>query len=139
MKREVTPIASQASLTMAMHSPLRTRQVADMIRGQKIEVANRMLVLEKRKAARILLKILRSAMANAQQRGVADLDRLYISDLQVNEGPRVKRWFARAHGRADTRVKRSCHVQMQLSERRSPNMAKAASKAKKTTKKVAAE
>lgn len=133
MKREVIPVASQASLSMAMHSPLRTRQVADMIRGQKIEVANRMLVLEKRKAARILLKILRSAMANAQQKGVADLDRLYISDLQVNEGPRVKRWFARAHGRADTRVKRTCHVEMKLSERRAPASGKAAAK---TTKKA---
>lgn len=116
MKSQKTPVASRAYLSMAMISPVRCRQMADMIRGKKLEQANRMLLLEKPKSARILLKLLRSAMANAQQKGVADLDRLYISTLMVNEGPRIKRFMPRAHGRADGRLTRTSHIELNLSE-----------------------
>jgi large subunit ribosomal protein L22 len=109
--------ASKAKLSSALISPVRCRQAADLIRGKDLGYADRVLSLEKPKAAKILLKLLRSAMANAQQKGVADLDRLYVSDLQVNEGPRIKRFMPRAHGRADKRLTRTSHILLSLAER----------------------
>jgi large subunit ribosomal protein L22 len=93
--------ASQAHLTMALVSPQRCRLVADLVRGRSLETAHRTLLLEKVKSAKIILTLLKSAMANAQQKGVADLDRLYVSEIQVNEGPRIKRHMPRAQGRAE--------------------------------------
>lgn len=123
--------ASQAKLKMVQVSPVRCRQVADLVRGKSLEAAHRSLLLEKVKSAKIILKLLKSAMANAQQKGVADLDRLYISELQVNEGPRIKRFMPRAQGRADQIFHRTSHVILKLSEKKKP-----AAKKKKTTKKA---
>lgn len=124
-------VASRAQLTMAMVSPQRCRLVADLIRGKRLEDANRMLLLEKVKSAKILLKLLRSAMANASQKGVADLDRLFVSELLVDEGPRIKRFMPRAQGRADKRITRTSHISLKLSEKAAS--ATAAPKAKKKT------
>jgi len=109
--------ASSAYLKMAMVSPVRCRQVADLIRGKSLDLANKALLLERVKSAKIMLKLLRSAMANAQQKGVADLDRLFVSELQVNEGPRIKRFMPRAQGRADARLTRTSHIILKLAER----------------------
>jgi len=124
--------ASQAKLTMAMVSPQRCRQVAELVRGKSLEAAHRTLLLEKVKSAKIVLDLLKSAMANAQQKGVADLDRLFVSEIQVNEGPRIKRHMPRAQGRADVRMTRTSHIMVKLSEKAVAK--KAAAKSKKTTK-----
>jgi large subunit ribosomal protein L22 len=117
-KNEVTQnYASQAKLTMAMVSPQRCRLVADLVRGQSLEGAHRTLILEKVKSAKIILNLLKAAMANAQQKGVADLDRLFVSEIQVNEGPRIKRHMPRAQGRADVRLTRTSHIILKLSEK----------------------
>ena len=130
-----TPIvtASNAKLSHAMISPYRCRLVANLIRGKSIEDASRLLILENKKAAKILYKLLKSAMSNAEQKGVADLERLYVSDLQVNEGPRIKRWMPRSQGRADRRLTRTSHIQLGLAEKKgvSTKAAKTAAKAKK--------
>jgi len=131
--------ASSAKLSTAMVSPQRCRLVADLIRGKRLEDANRTLLLEKVKSAKIILKLLRSAMANAAQKGQSDLDRLFVSELQVNEGPRVKRYMPRAQGRADVRVGRTSHIILKLGEKVAQKSAKAASDKpakSKTTKKV---
>lgn len=122
--------ASSAKLSTSMVSPQRARLVADLIRGKRLEDANRTLLLEKVKSAKIILKLLRSAMANAQQKGQADLDRLYVSELQVNEGPRVKRYMPRAQGRADVRVGRTSHILLKLGERVAQKPAKSATETK---------
>jgi large subunit ribosomal protein L22 len=124
--------ASEASLWMVRCAPQRTRLVADMIRGKSLEFANRTLLLEKMKPAKVLLKLLRSAMANAEQKGVADMDRLFVKDLQVNEGPRIKRFMPRAQGRADVRMGRTSHIVLKLAEKAGP--AKKAAAPKKTAK-----
>src|SRR6187402_1798870 len=129
-KQVKIPVASEAYLSSMTISPLRARLVADLVRGKSLEVASRTLLLEKVKAAKIIFSILKSAAANAQQKGVADLDRLYISELQVNEGPRIKRFMPRAQGRADARLTRTSHIILKLSER-----AGASAPAKKSTKK----
>ena len=139
MAKNTTPItASVAKLSLAMVSPVRCRQVADLVRGQSLEAASRHLLLEKVKSAKIILKLLRSAVSNAQQKGVADLERLYISELQVNEGPRIKRFMPRAQGRADERLTRTSHIILKLSESAGAIAAKKkAPAAKKKTAKAA--
>ncbi len=131
MKQATTQTASQAYLSTAMCSTFRVRQMADLVRGKTIEWANQQLILSPKKPAKIILKLLRSAMANASQKGTVDLDRLYVSELQVNEGPRIKRFMPRAQGRADGRWTRTSHITLKLAEKAAP--------AKKATKKKAAK
>ena len=122
--------AAQAQLSMAMVSPQRARLVADLIRGKSMQIASTYLLLEKKKSAKLLFKLLKSAMFNAQEKGVSDLDRLFISDLQVNEGPRIKRHMPRAQGRADVRLTRTSHITIKLAEKKTA-ASKKPSKAKK--------
>jgi large subunit ribosomal protein L22 len=132
-----TPVkASNAKLSYAMISPYRCRLVANLIRGKTIEDASRLLLLEHKKAAKILYKLLKSAMSNAEQKGVADLERLYVSDLQVNEGPRIKRWMPRSQGRADQRLSRTSHIIMGLAEKTGVAKAKTAATPKAAKKKT---
>jgi large subunit ribosomal protein L22 len=124
--------AATAQLTMAMTSAQKCRLAADLVRGQMLEEAHRRLILEPKKAAKIVLKLIKSAMANAQQKGIADLDRLYVSEIQVGEGPRTRRFMPRAQGRADRILRRSSHIYLALSEKKSTaTKAKAAKAAKK--------
>jgi large subunit ribosomal protein L22 len=123
--------ASQAYLKMAMVSPQRCRLVAELVRGKSLDAAHRTLLLEKVKSAKIILSLLKSALANAQQKGVADLDRLFVSEIQVNEGPRIKRHMPRAQGRADVRLTRTSHIILKLSEK---TAARKSAKTKKSTK-----
>lgn len=127
--------ASVAKLSTSMVSPQRARLVADLIRGKRLEDANRTLLLEKVKSAKIILKLLRSAMANAAQKGQSDMDRLYVSELQINEGPRVKRFMPRAQGRADVRVGRTSHILLKLGERVAAKSKQASSETKKASSK----
>ena len=127
--------ASQAYLKMAMVSPQRCRLVAELVRGKSLDAAHRTLLLEKVKSAKIILSLLKSALANAQQKGVADLDRLFVSEIQVNEGPRIKRHMPRAQGRADVRLSRTSHIILKLSEKkaaRKTGIAKTEAEAKKS-------
>jgi large subunit ribosomal protein L22 len=131
--QKTTPAAASAKLFMAMTSPMRCRQVADLIRGKSVDAANRTLLLEKVKASKIMLKVLRSAVSNAEQKGVADLERLYVSSLMVNEGPRIKRIMSRAQGRADRITTRTSHIVMELAEKKAqPKATKKKAKSKKS-------
>src|SRR4051812_21444085 len=109
--------ASNAKLSHATVSPYRCRLVANLVRGRTLEEASRLLILENKKAAKIIYKLLKSATSNAEQKGVADIERLYISELRVDEGPRIKRWMSRSQGRADRRLTRTSHISMRLAER----------------------
>jgi len=134
MKQTLTPAASFAKHSFAMVSPFRCRLVADLVRGKTIEDASRLLILEHKKAAKIIYKLLKSAMSNAEQKGVADLERLYVSELRVDEGPRIKRWMPRAQGRADQILTRTSHISIKLAEKTGVKAAKTAAPKKKTTK-----
>lgn len=134
VKIQKVPSAATATLWMAQTSPMRCRQVADLIRGKSVEAANRTLLLEKVKASKIMLKVLRSAVSNAEQKGVSDLDRLYVSSLMVNEGPRIKHIMSRAQGRADRITTRTSHIMLELAEKKVT--VKVSSKKKSAGKKV---
>jgi len=135
--------AATAKLSNAFVSPQRCRIVADIVRGESLENANSNLLLEKKKSGKLILKLLRSATANAQQKGTADLQRLYVSELRVDEGPRIKRHMPRAQGRADVRLTRTSHIFLRLSEKsskatKSVSAKKVSAGKKKVTKKKSA-
>lgn len=96
----------------------KARLVADLIRGKDVNTALVQVQVTKRQAARIVEKLLRSAMANAtQNHGVRDVDRLVVAEVYVNEGPTIKRIQPRAMGRAFRVRKRSSHITIVLQER----------------------
>ena len=97
-------------------SPLKLRLVADLIRGQAVDRALDRLRFNPRKGARILHKVLESAIANAEHNDGADVDMLKVAGVCVDQGPSYKRLRARARGRADRIQKRTSHVTVELVE-----------------------
>ena len=95
-------------------APRKVRLVADLIRRKKAARARDMLSMLNKKAAKPMLKLLNSAIANAKHNHNLSLDGLVISKVTVDDGPTLKRWMPRARGRATTIRKRSCHVNLVL-------------------------
>jgi large subunit ribosomal protein L22 len=84
--------------------------VADMIRGQQVADAMAILNLQQRKAAKMLSKVLGSAVANATTNEKADADALRVTKITVDPGPVEKRWLARSMGRANRINRRTSNV-----------------------------
>jgi len=98
--------------------PRKARLVADLIRGRDVNSALVQVQVAKQQAARVVEKVLRSAMANAtQNHGVRDVDRLVVAQAFVDEGPTGKRIQPRAMGRAYRIRKRTSHITIVLRER----------------------
>lgn len=98
--------------------PRKARLVVDMVRGRDINQALSILKFTPKYAARVVEKVLRSAMANAQQNhGVKDVDSLFIKRAFVDAGPTIKRFRPRAMGRASPIKKRTSHLTIVLEER----------------------
>jgi large subunit ribosomal protein L22 len=106
----------RAKLRFVRVSPRKARLVADLIRGKGSEEAMNILTFTKKAAAKILIKLLKSAIANATQKKTIDIDRLYIKKIAVDQGPTMKRFQPRAMGRATTIRKRSSHITIILDE-----------------------
>ena len=92
------------------------RLVADQIRGKTAEDAIDILGFSKKKAAGIVLKLLNSAIANAEHNEGADVDELRVSTVFVDEGRTMKRLKPRAKGRADRILKRACHITVKVAD-----------------------
>ena len=105
-----------AKLSGARLSAQKARLVADQIRGKHVEVALDLLTFSNKKAAVIIKKVLESAIANAEQNEGADVDELRVSTIFVDEGVTMKRIRARAKGRADRILKRSCHITVKVAD-----------------------
>ena len=97
-------------------SPQKARLVADLIRGNNVESAITTLRFMPKKAARIIRKLIESAVANANQNEAIDVDTLYIKKVFVDGGPMLKRIRPRAMGRASRILKRSSHIIVVLDE-----------------------
>ena len=97
-------------------SPRKARYVADLVRGKPVEEALNVLTFTTRKAAQILSKVLKSAIANAGQDESIDVDTLYVKRGFVDEGPTMKRFRPRAMGRATRIRKRTSHITIVLDE-----------------------
>lgn len=97
-------------------SPRKIRLVMDEVRGKKVEDALNTLSFMPRKGARILKKLIESAVANAQENLKLDADELKIAKIYADHGPMLKRWRARALGRATMIRKRTSHLTVVLEE-----------------------
>jgi large subunit ribosomal protein L22 len=106
----------KAKLRFTRIAPRKARLVADLIRGKRSEEAVSILTFTPKAAARIIIKLLRSAIANADQKKV-DVDHLYVKTIMVDQGPTMKRFMPRALGRATTIRKRTSHITIVLDER----------------------
>jgi len=95
-------------------SPRKARLVTDHIRGRTVPEARTVLAFTTRAAAREIEKVLKSAVANAEANHGLFGDDLRVSAAYVDEGPTIKRWRARARGRAARIRKRTCHITIKL-------------------------
>jgi len=107
----------QARLRFVRIAPRKARLVADLIRGKGSEEALNTLTFTKKAAAKIIIKLLKSAIANATQKKTIDIDRLYVKQITVDQGPTMKRYQPRALGRATMIRKRTSHIQIILDEK----------------------
>ena len=101
---------AHAVLRKFRQSPRKVRMVADMIRGRQVADAIAILDFQQRKAAKMLRKVLGSAVANATTNEKADADTLQVTKITVDPGPVEKRWLARSMGRANRINRRTSNV-----------------------------
>jgi large subunit ribosomal protein L22 len=106
---------ARAQLRGLRMSARKVQVLADLIRNKPVEEALTTLAFQHRAGAPHLKKVLDSAIANADQKGM-DLDRLVVSDVQVDKGPNMRRYMPRAHGRATRIRKQTSHIRVALSE-----------------------
>ena len=97
-------------------SPQKARLIVNQIRGKSINDALNILAHDVQKSAKIVKKILDSAVTNAEINLGADIDQLTISEVYVNQGARMKRFRARARGRSARIVKPTCHITITVSD-----------------------
>ena len=100
-------------------SAQKAKLVMDLIRGNSVDSALATLKFTRKKVARDISKVLRSAVANAQQKagGTSDVDRLYVGECYANQGPSMKRIRAAPMGRAFRIIKRTAHLTVLVRER----------------------
>jgi len=108
---------TSARLKGASIAAQKARLVANQIRGLEVENATSLLQFSNKKAAPMFLKLLESTVANAEHNLGLDVDDLFISAISVDEGITLKRLRPRAKGRANQRLKRTCHINITLSDR----------------------
>jgi large subunit ribosomal protein L22 len=98
-------------------SPYKVRPVADLVRRKAYPEAMSILENMPHKGARLIVKTMKSAASNALDRNKKlDEDMLYVKEIRIDEGPRMKRVWFRARGRADMLLKRMCHVTVVIDE-----------------------
>src|SRR5918998_1009340 len=118
MARPRTPVQERpevkASAQYLRVAPRKARLVVEHIRGRPVPEARPVLAFTPRAAAREVEKVLASAVANAEANHGLLGDELIVSAAYVDEGPVIKRWRARARGRASQIKKRPCHVTLRL-------------------------
>jgi large subunit ribosomal protein L22 len=108
---------SKAILRHARVTPRKARLLVDLVRGRRVEDALGVLEATPKRAARLVAKNLRSAIANAESQQNVDVDRLFVKKAWVDEGPVWSRWMPRAQGRATSIRKRTSHITIVLDER----------------------
>lgn len=106
-----------ATLKNLRTSPRKVRLVANLIKGMDAKTALVQLEQVIKKSSHDFEKLVKSAIANAENNFGLDRDNLFVSDVQVGEGPKLKRWLPRAHGRATLLLKRTSRIDITLEEK----------------------
>jgi large subunit ribosomal protein L22 len=107
---------ASAKLSYARIGSQKARLVADLIRGKGINEAVRILSYTENKPSDLIVKLLKSAISNAEQKG-ANSDKLFVKTIFVDQGPSIKRFRPRAQGRAFGIRKKLSHINIVLGER----------------------
>ncbi len=107
---------ARATLKYVRISPRKARLVARNVKNMPVEKALNILQFTPKKAARIIYKVMYSALSNAENNYNMDVDRMVVKNVIVNEGPRWKRIRPRAMGRATRILKRTSHITVILEE-----------------------
>lgn len=107
---------SKAILKYARISPRKVRRVTDLIKGKNAGDAIINLGFLPHRGSNMVAKVLKSAMANAEQKKVADPESMKISKVFIDQGPTMKRMRPRAQGRADVIRKRTSHITLVLQD-----------------------
>lgn len=110
-------MAARASVKYLRVPPRKARLVADLIRGKATREATSILRFTTNKSAKMIEKILKSAVSNVTFDGKVDEKSLFVKDVVVNVGPVLKRVNSRAQGRADRVNKRTSHITVVLGEK----------------------
>ncbi len=97
-------------------APRKLRLVIDIVRGKEVKDALTILKFTPQRAARVLEKVLNSAVANAENNFRMDKDNLYVYRAYIDPGPTMKRWIPRAQGRASAIHKRTSHITFVVKE-----------------------
>ena len=105
-----------AKLKYARISPQKCRLVADTVRGKGVGNALSTLKFMPKKGARLVLKVLESAIANAENNLGADIDELKVTRIEIDTAPVLKRFAARAKGRGNRIVKRNSHITLEVGD-----------------------
>jgi len=100
-------------------TPRKCNQVLEIIRGQGVEQAQLALQFTPKLGARIVQKVLKSAVANALHEGKVRVEELFVKEAVVGAGPTMKRWLPRAQGRATPLLKRTSHVSVTVATKES--------------------
>jgi len=106
----------KAVLKFVRISPQKVRKLVDAVKGKPAEAAIDMLKFMPQKGAAIVEKVLRSAVANAEQNHNLDIDTLFVKNVTADQGPTLKRFRARARGRGTRILKRTAHITVVLSD-----------------------
>jgi large subunit ribosomal protein L22 len=107
---------AKASATYIRMSPRKVKIVLDLIRNQPTEKALAILKFTPNAAAEPVLKVLKSAIANAEVNHNMDPEELYVSEAAVGQAPTLKRIMPRARGRSDRLLKRSSHIYLTVAD-----------------------
>ena len=107
----------RAEVKYVRSSAYKAREILDLIRGLPVARALEVLEMAERDIARVVLKCLESAIANAEHNNQIPADELFVSACFADEGPTLKRWRPRARGRATRIRKRTCHIRPRPSAR----------------------
>ena len=97
-------------------SPRKMRVVANLVRGRRVDEAMAMLKHTPKRSGLVIHKLLLSAIANAENKGTADVDALVVRYCSIDNGPIIKRWMARAMGRANRIQRRTSHVTLVVAQ-----------------------
>jgi len=113
----MSQVTSKATLRYLHIAPRKTRLVASLLKGKSVGAAEAELRYSTKKAARPILKLLQSVVANAKAASLQP-EKLYIVDLRVDQGPMSKRFMPRASGRATTIQKKTSHIYITVAEKK---------------------
>ena len=105
-----------AKLSFVRLSPQKARLVIDLVRGKRVQEALNILKFSPQRAAEIVAKLVSSAVANAEQKGVSDVDRLFVKSIFVDQGPVLRRFMPKGRGSASRIRKPTSHITVVLGE-----------------------